>query len=380
MAQDSDLERSEAPSQRRLDKAREDGQVARSRELSTFLVCVGTAIFFSAYGSDLVEQMRRNMRLALSISRADAFEPAAMGQRLEIFSLQALGDLTPLFVVLCVLAVLSALAIGGWMFSATAFMPNPSRLNALAGLKRMVSTRGLIELAKSIAKTVVLGALGAWLLWDARSALLRFSTSDLAGGLAIMGGLLARALFWMCAGLALIAGGDVPVQLIRHNSELKMTRQEVRDEQRDSDGNPQVRQRIRQMQRAMARRRMMAAVPKADVVVVNPTHFAVALSYSKSMRAPKVVAKGGDEIARRIRELAEEHRVPILEAPPLARALFRHTDIGQEIPAALYEAVALVMAYIFQLRRYKTQGGAYPLVPGSLPVPSELDPGVGETA
>jgi flagellar biosynthetic protein FlhB len=380
MAQDSDLERSEAPSQRRLDKAREDGQVARSRELSTFLLCAGAAIYFVSSGSALVDEMRLGMRAGLSISRQDAFEPSAMGQRLQLFCLHALGSLAPLFIVLAAIAVLAALAVGGWMFSVMACAPNPGRLNPLAGLKRMVSQRGLIELAKTLVKTILLACLTGWLLWDMRVAVLGLATQNVASGLDDLGGMLGHTLFWMCGGLGLIAIGDVPIQILRHRGELKMTRQDVRDEQRDVDGNPQVRARIRQLQRAMARRRMMAAVPKADVVVVNPTHYAVALCYSQSMRAPRVVAKGGDEVALRIRELAQEHRVPILDAPPLARALYRHTDIGHEIPAALYEAVALVMAYIFQLRRFNTEGGAYPLVPVSLPVPAELDPGAGTIA
>lgn len=376
MAQDSDLERTEAPSQRRLDKARENGQVARSRELSTFLLCAGAAIYFLAYGSKMIEQMRNNMRSGLVISRQDAFDSAAMGQRLEVFAAEALGDLVPFFIALTVLAILAALVVGGWMFSSGAFMPNPGRLNPLEGLKRMVSKNGLGELAKAIAKTLVLGALGTWLLWDMRTTLVSLGNQDVVSGLAVLGNLLARALFWMCAGLALIALGDVPMQIQRHRGQLKMTKQDVRDEQREAEGDPQVRARVRRMQRAMARRRMMAAVPKADVVVVNPTHYAVALVYSQTMRAPRVVAKGGDELALRIRDIAAQHRVPVLDAPPLARALFRHTEVGQDIPAALYEAVALVMAYIFQLRRFNTYGGPYPLKPATLPVPGELDPGV----
>jgi len=376
MANDSDLERTEAATPRRLEKARESGQVARSRELSTFLLFGGSAILFSSYGAALMRQLQAAMGAALVISRADAFDRSAMGLHLQRFSLHILADFAPLFVVLIVLAILAALVIGGWMFSTEAFTPDPSRMNPLSGLKRMFSGHGFAELLKAIAKTVVLGALGGWLLWDMRRAVLGLGNQDVVTALSSLGGLLAHAFFWMCGGLALIALGDVPLQILRHSKHLRMTRQEVMDENRDMEGDPRVRARVRALQRAIAKRRMMAAVPTADVVVVNPTHYAVALSYSESMSAPRVVAKGGDLVAQRIREIAKEHRVPILEAPPLARALYRHTEIGQDIPTALYEAVALVMAYVFQLRRFNTQGGAYPLMPTRLPVPGTLDPGV----
>lgn len=375
MANDSDLERTEAATPRRLEKARESGQVARSRELSTFLLFGGAVILFSTYGADLMRQLQHAMGAALVITREDAFDHAAMGLRLQHFATEVLADFAPLFIVLVVVAILAALIIGGWIFSSQAFAPDPSRINPLSGLKRMFSGHGFSELLKAIAKSVVLGAMGAWLLWDMRARVLSLGSQDVAAALSTLGKLLAHAALWMCGGLALIALGDVPLQLLRHSKHLRMTRQEVMDEGREMEGDPRVRARVRALQRAIAKRRMMAAVPTADVVVVNPTHYAVALRYSESMAAPRVVAKGGDLVAQRIREIAKENRVPILDAPPLARALYRHTEIGQDIPSALYEAVALVMAYVFQLRRFNTEGGAYPLMPTRLPVPGTLDPG-----
>jgi len=253
--------------------------------------------------------------------------------------------------------------LGGWLFSIGAAMPRFSRLNPIAGFGRILSWNGVGELAKAIVKASLLGAVAAWFLWDARTKILalgQVSVVDAVGGL---GQLLSTTLFFLTGVLALIAAIDVPLQLWQYYSHLKMTRQEQRDEAREMEGDPQVKARIRSMQREAARRRMMAEVPKADVIVTNPTHYSVALSYTESMRAPRVIAKGSALVALRIREVGQANNIPILEAPPLARALHRHTELGDEIPATLYEAVALVMAYVFQLRRYRTQGGTMPQMP-----------------
>ena len=211
------------------------------------------------------------------------------------------------------------------------------------------------------------------MLWKDRDAFSGLGTQSLSASLSEVGGLMVRDFLILAGGMALIAGLDAPVQLWRHHKSLRMTKQEVRDEVRESEGDPAQKSRIRSMQRQLAKRRMMAEVPKADVVVVNPTHYSVAIQYSAGMRAPKVIAKGSQLTALRIREVAAEHRIPVLEAPPLARALYKHTDLGREIPIALYEAVALVMAYVFQLKRWHAQGGSYPTKPNALPVPAELD-------
>lgn len=373
-ASDSDLERTESPSAHRLQKAREEGQVARSRELSTLFLIGGATLVFFVQGATVVDGLAATMRRGLSLTHRDAMDPHVMLTRLAFLCQHALWSLSPLFAVLIVLSLLASVALGGWTFAPDALMPNFGRLSPQSGLKRIVSINGLSELGKAILKTIVLGAVGTWLLWAMRDAVLALGRQDVSAALGTLGGLVGHTLLVLCGGLALLAALDVPLQLYQHHHRLKMTRQEVIDENKQQEGDPRVKARIRQAQRAMARRRMMAAVPKADVVVVNPTHYAVALVYNERMRAPKVVAKGTDLIAARIRELATEHRVPILDAPPLARALYRHTDLEQEIPGALYEAVALVMAYVFQLRRHRTEGGAYPLVPTSLPVPAGLDP------
>ncbi|MGI9025394.1 MAG: EscU/YscU/HrcU family type III secretion system export apparatus switch protein, partial [Burkholderiaceae bacterium] len=219
----------------------------------------------------------------------------------------------------------------------------------------------------------LLGAIGGWILWSHRDAFAGLGAMSLTASLSTLGQIMVRDFLLLTGGLALIAAADAPLQLWRHHKALRMTRQELRDEARESEGDPAQKARIRSLQRQAAQRRMMAEVPKADVIVVNPTHYAVAIAYNASMRAPRVVAKGSALIALRIREVGSEHRVPILEAPPLARALFKHTELGREIPLALYEAVALVMAYVFQVKRFRTHGGEYPSTPAGLPVPAELD-------
>jgi flagellar biosynthetic protein FlhB len=380
MAEESDLEKTEAPSERRLERAREAGQVARSRELSTLLLMLVAGATLLYGGGALVDDLERVMRAGMTLERADAFSGTAMFLRVQNLATHGLLAIAPLFAALMVAAVAGPIALGGWVFSTDALLPQFSRINPGAGLGRMVSGQGAIELGKAILKSLLLGGIGAMVLWQSRTDLLTLGEMDLGQALARVGNMIAHGLIWLCLGLALIAAVDVPIQIIRRTRSLRMTRQEVRDENRELLGDPRLKARIRALQRAAARRRMMAQVPKADVVVVNPEHYAVALQYRETMRAPRVIAKGTDLIAARIREIAGEHRIPLLEAPPLARALYRHTELDQEIPVALYEAVAQVMAYTMQLRRWRDWGGASPILPTDLPVPHELDPANGAVA
>ena len=257
----------------------------------------------------------------------------------------------PIFGCLVVLVLLAGVALGGWNFSPAALVPDFTRLSPLEGVKRLFGLRGVTELAKALLKFVVVGGVCAgvvvWLFKDVL-ALGRMAPRAAIGRGA---GLLSWAFVWLCASLALVAIVDVPLQLFQFKRALRMTRQEVRDEAKEHDGSPQTKQRIRALQQATARRRMMHNVPSADVVIVNPTHFAVALKYDpKSMRAPQVVAKGVDLVAQNIRRIAEEHRVPIFDSPRLARALYKSTDLNREIPAGLYMAVAQVLSYVFRIR------------------------------
>lgn len=375
MAEDSDLEKTEQPSQRRLDQAREKGQVARSRELSTFAVLLagGGTLWFM--GASLTQQMVKLLRDGLTLSQEMAFNSSLMMPRLYDLSLEALITFLPLLLAVLVAAAFSPLLLNGWLFSTESLQPQFSRMNPISGIARMFSTHALIELAKAIGKSILVGGIAAWVIWHHRDDVMALGTQSLSAAIPQMAHLVGASFMAIVGALLLIVSIDVPFQLWDHNKKLMMTKEEVRQEAKETEGDPMVKGRIRSLQREAARRRMMAAIPTADVVVTNPTHYAVALKYSETgMRAPVVVAKGSHLLALRIREIAQENHVPILEAPPLARALHKHTDLGESIPEALYTAVAEVLAYVYQLRRYQKQGGAYPQQPADLPVPVELDP------
>ncbi|MBI4809628.1 MAG: flagellar type III secretion system protein FlhB [Nitrosomonadales bacterium] len=373
--QDSDLEKTESPSQRRLDQAREEGQVARSRELSTFLgLMVGGAGLWMM-GSALLQSLITVLREGLTLDKELAFKTELLLPRLHELSMEALLAFLPLLGLLLLVAAFSPLLLNGWLFTLKPLQPNLNKLNPLTGIGRMFSTNSLMELAKAVAKSLVVGGIGAWVVWHNREAVLMLVSEPVHIAIPHLGSLVWWCFAAIMGGMLLIVAVDVPFQLWEHNKKLKMTKEEVRQEAKETEGDPQVKARVRSMQREMARRRMMAEIPTADVVVTNPTHFSVALKYSENkMRAPVVVAKGSHLLAAKIREIAREHNVPILEAPPLARALHKHCDLGQPIPEALFTAVAEVLAYVYQLRRYKTVGGAYPQEPTELPVPKELDP------
>ena len=376
MAEESGFERTEPASERRREQAREEGQVARSRELSTLtlLLAAGGGLWFMGVG--LADKLSEMMRRAMHLTRTLAFEPDLMLLRLQDLSLDMLLAFSPLLLLLVLASVSSELLLNGWMFTFKPLMPDFSRLNPLQGLSRILSLQGVIEMLKAIIKTVLIGGVAAWVIWSNSGAVLGLVTEPLNAGMAHLVRLLGSSFLVMAGSMILVVAVDVPFQVWDHGRKLRMTREEVRQESRETEGDPQVKQRIRTQQREMARRRMMSEIPKADVVVTNPTHYAVALRYQgNSMRAPQVVAKGAHLLAQRIGELAREHEVPVLEAPPLARALYRHAELGDEVPAALYTAVAEVLAYVYQLRRQQEAGGPLPLPPEALPVPFELDPG-----
>ncbi|MDD2720968.1 MAG: flagellar biosynthesis protein FlhB [Gallionella sp.] len=375
MSEESDLEKTEQPSQRKLDQAREKGQVARSRELSTFAVLLagGAGLWFM--GDSLSRQVVKMLREALILNHDMVFNPEMMATRLYDISLEMLIIFAPVLLLLVLAALLSPLALNGWLFSTESLMPQFSRMNPASGIARMFSTHALVELLKTIAKAIVVGGIATMVVWSHRDDVIELATLSVKAGIPQMGHLIGVSFLSVTGAMLLIVAVDVPFQLWDHNKKLKMTKEEVRKEAKETEGDPMVKGRIRSLQREAARRRMMEAIPTADVVVTNPTHYAVALKYSENgMRAPTVVAKGSDLIAQRIKEIAAENNVPILEAPPLARALHRHTDIGQSIPEALYTAVAEVLAYVYQLKSYKSHGGNRPQQPGVLPVPAELDP------
>jgi flagellar biosynthetic protein FlhB len=344
-------EKTEEPSARRLQQARERGQVPRSRELVNFATMIGGSATLIAVGATLVGRLGSIMRNSLSIDPERLRDTQSVTASLGEATTSAIIALLPVFGTLIGLVLLASVVLGGWNFSPAAMTPDFTRMSPLAGLKRVFGLHGVTELGKALLKCMVVGgvcaAIVSWLFKDV------MALGHMAPRAAIGRGadLLGWSFVWLCASLAIIAAVDVPLQLFQFKRTLRMTRQEVRDEAKESDGRPETKQRIRQMQQQLARRRMMHKVPTADVVLVNPTHFAVALKYDpKNMRAPRVLAKGLDLVAANIRRIAEEHHVPVFESPKLARALYKTTDLNHEIPAGLYVAVAQVLSYIFRVR------------------------------
>ena len=344
-------EKTEEPSQRRLQEARERGQIPRSRELTVFATMMGGSATLVAIGGSLSEHLSQVMRGGLSIDVKSLSDTHSMITALTNAALIATTALLPIFGALVALVLLASVLLGGWNFSPTAMAPDFSRLSPLSGIKRVFGMHGVSELGKAVLKLLMVGGVCAgivsWLFGDVLALGHMLPREAIGRGV----GLLGWAFVWLSASLALVAMIDVPLQIFQFKRQLRMTRQELRDESKELDGRPETKQRIRQMQQMLARRRMLHKVPGADVVLVNPTHFAVALKYDpKKMRAPRVLAKGADLVAANIRKIAEEHRVPIFESPKLTRALYRSTDLDKEIPTGLYMAVAQVLSYIFRIK------------------------------
>jgi flagellar biosynthetic protein FlhB len=376
MAEESDLERTEPASPRRLEQAREKGQVPRSPELSTFAVLMAAGGGLMLLGGALGGSLADLMRAGLTLDRAAAFDPAQMSGRLYDGVVATLFGFAPFFLLVAAVAILAPMLLSGWLFTFQALAPDFSRLNPLSGLGRIFSWRGLIELGKAVLKSLLVGGVAALVVWSERTEILGLVNEPLEPAIVHMAQLLGITFLWVAGALLLVVVVDVPFQIWDHGRQLRMTKEEVRQELKETEGDPQIKARIRALQREAARRRMMAEVPKADVVVTNPTHYAVALRYREgAMRAPRVVAKGSLMVAERIVQLARDAEVPVLRAPPLARALFAHAQLGRDIPAPLYAAVAEVLAWVYQLRRFESAGGQPPAPPSAVPVPTNLDPG-----
>lgn len=375
MADDSDLDKTEPASPQRLQKAREEGDVPRSRELGTctLLLAAGAALWM--IGGNLVQELSVVLSESLRFDRSLAFDPTLLFELQVAQVLQMLVVLAPLAGVLLVVALITPALIGGWLFTAQSLLPKFSRINPLSGLGRMVSVQSLVELIKAIGKTVVVGSVAYLVIQTHYDAIIGLVSEPSIAGLKHAVELSIICFISIAAALIVIIAIDVPYQLRSYANKLRMTRQEVIQENKEAYGNPQVKAKIRRQRREMARRRMMSKVPTADVVITNPSHYAVALKYEEGrMNAPIVVAKGMDLVAAKIRELAQENNVPLLEAPPLARALYAHAELNTPIPEALYNAVAAVLAYVFQLKTYKKHGGLAPNLPDEIDVPASLDP------
>ncbi|HHH43999.1 MAG TPA: flagellar type III secretion system protein FlhB [Gammaproteobacteria bacterium] len=378
MAENEDgQEKTEQATPKKQEEARNKGQVPRSRELTTMAMLLVGAASVSMMGGPLIQQLGGVMRMGLQVERSKVFDPWAIIDILSQAVYHGFLSLVPFLLVMLVTALAAPVALGGWAFSTEAIAFKAEKLNPLKGLKRIFAARGLIELVKALAKFILIGSVGAGLLWHFLPQLMGLGREPVVAALAHTGSILSLSFVVLSASLLLIAAIDIPFQLWDHAKNLKMTRQEVRDEAKNTEGKPEVKSRIRSMQREVAQRRMMQEIPNADVVITNPTHYAVALRYdAERMAAPVVVAKGVELVAGQIRAVATANRVPLYEAPPLARALYYSTDINQEVPAGLYLAVAQILAYIFQLKA-SVHGGPLPVRPDEPEVPDEFSQGPG---
>lgn len=370
MAEETGQERNLPPTPKRLADARREGQVPRSRDLAHLLLLGGAAAGMMLLAAPLGTSTLKLVATGLTFDAAFLADPTRIVARAGDLVLAAALHLAPLLAVMALAAVAAPLALGGWTFVPSVVAPKPERLNPANGIKRMFSAAALVELAKVMLIALLLATVGGFYVYSNLSEFAQLAHESLPAAMSHFGVLLAFGFALLVATLAATAAIDVPFQIYRHRSKLKMTLEEVRRENKETEGDPHIKARIRSAQREMARKRMMAAVPNADVVVTNPTHYAVAIKYLEGRSAaPIVVAKGADAIAEKIKELARAHGVPRLEAPPLARALYRHVELGAEIPAALYGAVAQVLAYVFGLKC-----GIRAVPPVDIEVPEGMDP------
>jgi flagellar biosynthetic protein FlhB len=364
MADTENEDRTEQASERRLQEARDKGEIPRSRDLSGAMVVLAGASMLLSGGASLYAHMQRIYGLGMGYSREALFSDHLMERVFHQVAGELLSMLTPIFAATSLAAIASTVLIGGFSFSTEALVPNFTRLDPIAGFGRLFALNGLIELAKSVLKLLFIGCALVLVLRYDEGSVMETGKQAIGAGIGQSLSLVAHAALLFAVLLGLIGGLDAIWQRFDYGRRHRMSKQEVKDEHKDTEGNPQLKGRIRQMQMQISRRRMIQEVPKADVVVVNPTHFAVALRYDDArMRAPRVVAKGVDVLAQQIRLVADAHRIPLVEAPPLARALYATTDLGHEIPAALYVAVAQILAYVYQLKQAVKHGGPAPSVP-----------------
>ncbi|BBH14367.1 MULTISPECIES: flagellar biosynthesis protein FlhB [Chromobacterium] len=374
MAEDSDLERTEPATAKRLGLAREDGNIPRSRELTTFAITMAGVALLMAQGGHIAANLAQTMRALLTFDQTTVrnVEPALLRFKETIFS--ALWSLAPLLTGLALVALFVPMLVGGWNLTFKAIEPKFSKLNPLPGIKRMFSVNAATEAVKAILKSVLIGGIATWFIWRERTEIIGLISMPLPTGIAKMTDMIITTFFVVTSAMILLVAIDVPFQLWSYHKKLRMTKEEVKQEYKEAEGSPEVKGRIRQMQREAARKRMMQEIPSANVIVTNPTHYAVAIKYDDGMRAPQVVAKGSLKLAEKIIDTGKEHRVIVMRSPSFARALYFHAELGDDIPAKLYAAAAQVLAYVFQLKSYQDNGGLAPVFPDQLDVPAELDP------
>jgi flagellar biosynthetic protein FlhB len=361
-------DKTEEPTAKRLEDGRRKGQVPRSVDLGAAAVSLAGAGAVLLFGTKIATDLSHMMTSGLTVTAIELRTDDLVVRDFAAELLRGFSAMLPLLLAVFAAAVAAPAMIGGWNFSNESLVPKGERLNPLSGIKRMFSLKSAMELAKSLAKFLFVGGFGVAVVWWQSDRVIHLARQPVGSAIASSAEVCALALLAMAFALALIAMIDAPFQLWTFRKEMRMTRDEVKREIKESDGSPEVKARIRSIQNALARGRMMQDVPTADVVVTNPTHYAVALRYEEGRdAAPVVVAKGADEIAAKIREIAAASNIPLLSAPPLARALFRHVEIGREIPRALYVAVAQVLTYLMQLKLAKRYGREVPQVPRFAP-------------
>ena len=368
---DDGQEKTEEPTGKRLSKARDEGQIARSSEINIAASVISVALFLFLFGKSLLGNVANVFATGLVFDAQSVLEPQVAAGRLDDAMLEAFFAILPLLLLSASVVVVCSGLIGGYNFSWKALQPKASKFNPIAGLKRMFGTRSLVELAKAIAKFALVGGVAYILITSSISEFSEISRMAFEPGISASASLVTTAFLVAATTLIIIALIDAPYQAYKHNQQLKMTKKEVKDERKDTDGSPEVKQRIRQKQREVYTARMLEAVAEADVVITNPEHFAVALAYDPSSDdPPRVVAKGADFTAQRIRERAAEEGVPLFQSPVLARALFFTTEIQGFIPEALFEAVAQVIAYIFNINSINRSDPMYakpvPRVPDNM--------------
>ncbi|WP_248802309.1 flagellar biosynthesis protein FlhB [Pseudomonas sp. MWU13-2100] len=371
---ESGQDKTEDPTEKKKRDAREKGEVARSKELNTFAVMMAGAGALLVFGGALAQDLAELMRMNFTLSREVVLDQRYMGIFLLRSGEMAIWAVQPILLTALAAALIGPIALGGWLFSASAMAPKFSRMNPFPGIKRMFSAKSVMELLKAVGKFTIILFVGLSVLSSDIDDLVRIAHEPLESAVIHSLQVVGWSTLWMSLGLLIIAAVDVPVQLYTAHQRLLMTKQEIRDEHKDQEGRPEVKQRIRQLQREMSQRRMMAAIPEADVVITNPTHYAVALKYDADKGgAPVLLAKGSDFLALKIREIAVEHDILLLESPALARSIYYSTELDQEIPAGLYLAVAQVLAYVFQIRQYRAGKGKRPdPLKGDLPIPPDL--------
>ncbi|MCP6695767.1 flagellar biosynthesis protein FlhB [Pseudomonas donghuensis] len=370
---ESGQDKTEDPTEKRKKDAREKGEIARSKELNTVTVTLAGAGALLAFGGGLAQTLMELMRTNFTLSREVLIDERSMGIFLMASGKIALLATQPVLLVLLIAAIIGPVSLGGFLFSSSSLAPKFSRMNPLSGIKRMFSVNALSELLKALAKFFMILIVALAVLSADRDDLLAIANEPLEQAIIHSVQVVGWSALWMAAGLLIIAAVDVPIQLWQAHKKLLMTKQEVRDEYKDSEGKPEVKQRIRQLQREASQRRMMAAIPEADVIITNPTHYAVALKYDPEKgSAPLLLAKGADFIALKIREIANEHKIQVLESPALARSIYYSTELEEEIPAGLYLAVAQVLAYVYQIRQYRAGKGKAPEPLKDLPIPPDL--------